>query len=269
MSYRNFRAPQFAMRSHATSEWIEWLAGQPNLLIPVAPRHPHSCQICLGSAGYLDGGPDTWLECANCHGYGGAVDALIPITYSVDAGLESMLHRYKDFEGFAWLRWALSSLLHEFLEIHNGCVERAAGGRIDVATIVPSNDQRAFNHLEQLIRGVVEDDPLTRAWHWDTTFLRRDPTSPRPARGRLVPDAYLVDPFVVEGSRVLLIDDTWTSGSSAASTASALKRAGATRVVVLTLGRQLNLATGYGSTREIFDDHATEEWRLDTCVVCD
>lgn len=268
MPYRNFVAPDFAKRAHATPEWIDWLADLDGVLVPVAPQHPHACQLCLGSSGYLDGGPATWNRCSNCKGYAGAVDSFIPITYSLDAGLESMLHRYKDFQGYDWLGWALSSLLHEFLEAHSGCVEAEAGGTVDVATIVPSNDQRAFNHLEQLVFGVVENDPLAQLWNWETSFLSRAPATPRPARGHLTPDAYVVAPFVVEGSRVLLLDDTWTSGSSAASAAAALKRAGAVRVVVLALGRQLNLTTAYGSTREVFDDQSAEEWRLDTCVVC-
>lgn len=268
MPYRSFNAPDFATRDHATLDWIDWLADLEGVLVPVEPRHPHACQLCLGSSEYLDGGRETRSRCSHCRAYGDAVDAYVPITYSLDAGLESMLHRYKDFEGFWWLRWALSSLLHEFVEGHCGCIEAVAGGAIDVATIVPSNDQRAFNHLEQLVGGVVANDPLAQLWNWDTTFLSRDPAKPRPARGRLAPDAYVVTPFVVEGSRVLLLDDTWTSGSSAASAAAALKRAGAARVVVLTLGRQLNLATAYGSTREVFDDQSAEEWRLDTCVVC-
>jgi predicted amidophosphoribosyltransferase len=268
MSYRGFSAPEFAKHAHTTDDWMDWLIGQPDLLIPVAPMHPQACRTCHGASGYLDGGPTTWPECVNCHGYDNAVDAFIPITYSIDAGLESMLHRYKDFSGYSWLRWPLASLLHEFLDVHRGCVEAEAGGPIDVATTVPPNDPRGFQHLDQLISGVVEGDPLMRMWHWDTTFLTRNASTPLPPRGRLAPDAYLVEPFVVEGSRVLLLDDTWTSGRSAASAAAALKNAGARRVVVLTLGRQLNLSNGYGSTQEIYEHQVAEQWRPDVCAGC-
>lgn len=78
----------------------------------------------------------------------------------------------------------------------------------------------------------------------------------------------MVKPFVVEGSSVLLLDDTWTSGSSAASSATALKDAGASHVTVLTLGRQLNLETNYGSTAEIYDGRHGEDWDLSDCVIC-
>jgi hypothetical protein len=50
----------------------------------------------------------------------------------------------------------------------------------------------------------------------------------------------------VPGARVLLIDDTWTTGSSAQSAAMALRRAGAHAVVTLVLGRHIGLADAAG-----------------------
>jgi hypothetical protein len=43
----------------------------------------------------------------------------------------------------------------------------------------------------------------------------------------------------VQDARVVLLDDTWTSGASAVSAAAALKLAGAQRVAVIVLGRHL------------------------------
>lgn len=89
-----------------------------------------------------------------------------------------------------------------------------------------------------------------------------------PGRGELKPAPYTVEPFYVESSSVLLLDDTWTSGRSAASAAQALKDAGAAHVSVLTLGRQLNLSNAYGSTAKIYEDSARERWDLRACVLC-
>jgi hypothetical protein len=47
-------------------------------------------------------------------------------------------------------------------------------------------------------------------------------------------------PERLSGARVLLLDDTWTSGASAQSAAVALKRAGARSVAVVVLGRHLS-----------------------------
>jgi orotate phosphoribosyltransferase len=55
----------------------------------------------------------------------------------------------------------------------------------------------------------------------------------------LHPGRFLV-PRRLAGANVLLLDDTWTSGSSAQSAALALKLAGASRVAVVPLGRHVN-----------------------------
>ena len=61
------------------------------------------------------------------------------------------------------------------------------------------------------------------------------------------------------GAAVLLLDDTWTTGSTAQSAAVALHAAGARHVAVVVLGRHLNPA-GLG--------HAGgEPFRLEHCVV--
>lgn len=67
---------------------------------------------------------------------------------------------------------------------------------------------------------------------------------------------------------MLLLDDTWTSGASAASTAAALKDAGAIHVTVLTLGRQLNTGNHFGSSETIYDERHRESWNLGQCILC-
>ncbi|WP_299056421.1 hypothetical protein [uncultured Nocardioides sp.] len=193
----------------------------------------------------------------------------MPITYSIDAGLESLLHRYKDFPGYRWLRWPLGALLYEFISAHGPCIDaQTPQGRIDVAVTMPANTARTFDPLSNLLTGVVEGDEVLDVWTWGFQCLRRNAECSRPARRELKPAAYLVEPFAVEGSSVLLVDDTWTSGSSAASASMALKRAGAQHVTVLTLGRQLNLRTAYGSTADIFDEASRDWWDLADCVLC-
>ena len=267
MAYRNFTCPGFASQGHTVAHWMEWMEEQADILIPVAPHHERSCLLCHGSSGYLDGGTDTWARCLHCHRYGDVIDRFIPITYSIDAGLESMLHRYKD-RGVAWLRYPLSSLLHTFVQDHADCIDDEAGG-VDVATIVPSDNQdRTFSHLDFLLRGAISGDPAFARFEWDLEFLTRDRTTTRPARGALKPSAYEVAPFVVKGSSVLVLDDTWTSGSSTASVAAALKEAGALEVTVLTLGRQMKADGDWGSTQAICVDRRGEVWRHDECVLC-
>ncbi|TGN64237.1 hypothetical protein EXE59_09940 [Nocardioides eburneiflavus] len=189
------------------------------------------------------------------------------MTYSIDAGLESMLHRYKD-RGVAWLRRPLASLLTNFLNNHSDCIDDNAHG-IDVAMFVPSdNRDRGFNHLDQLVRGVFVGDPIFERFDWSPDAIERDLRTSRPARGELKPGAYSVTPRSVHGQAVLLLDDVWTSGSSASSAAAALKSAGAAHVTVVALGRQLNLSDRRGSTSEVYDDRCSTRWISDECVLC-
>jgi predicted amidophosphoribosyltransferase len=267
VTYRDFRRPPFSRGPHTSGDWVTWLSAE-GVLLPVAPSPVASCELCHGATGYRSV-IDTWRTCSNCDKYEGAVDSYVPITYSLDVGLESILHRFKDFGGFEWLRHPMASLLYEFLVRHRACIDSVGpAGKVDVATIVPSNDSRNFNHLEHILKGVFANEPVLNMWDWNTEFVRRDRAVTKPGRGELKPSSYVVDPFVVEGSQVLLLDDTWTSGASSASTAAALKDAGAAHVTVLTLGRQLNLQSAYGSTGAIYDSVADRPWDVGVCVIC-
>jgi glutamine phosphoribosylpyrophosphate amidotransferase len=81
-------------------------------------------------------------------------------------------------------------------------------------------------------------------------FLRLPPARLviRPGRQGRDPD---VSRFYAERGRlqanVLLLEDSWVSGSSAQSAAAALKRAGAGRVAVIVLGRHLDPADRFGA----------------------
>jgi hypothetical protein len=54
----------------------------------------------------------------------------------------------------------------------------------------------------------------------------------------LDPDRFVAEP--VPGGRILLLDDTWTTGTSAQSAAMALRRAGARSIATVVLGRHIN-----------------------------
>lgn len=264
MSYRDFVRTAELQAHKTTRHWLNWMENERDLLVPVAPQHPLSCSLCFGASSYRDAA-DVWDLCWNCRSYGNAVDRLVPMAYSIDAGLESMLHRFKD-RNVRWLGHPLASLLHRFLRHHAECIERSAGG-IDVALTMPSDNQRrTFDHLDVLLNG-VRNSPAVTQFDWHPGGLVRDRSQDRPGRGALTPEAYRVE-VDVSGATVLLFDDLWTSGSSAASCAAALKAEGAIDVTVLTLGRQLSPANGFGSTVAIYEDRLRTAWSVDECVLC-
>ena len=83
----------------------------------------------------------------------------------------------------------------------------------------------------------------------------RDPRSFRPEN--------FVVANQVAGQHVLLIDDTWTTGGHAESTAAALKRAGAARVTLLVLARWLD--SRRGRTEEFVKTELTQDFDPDVC----
>ncbi len=98
---------------------------------------------------------------------------------------------------------------------------------------------RGFNQAELLARevarktGLPVQDLLRRRKH---TQLQAGLTNA--ARRKNVVGAFEVrNRAQVEGLRILLIDDVLTTGATAAAAAATLKRAGASRVVALTLAR--------------------------------
>jgi predicted amidophosphoribosyltransferase len=263
VTYRDFARPPIAKRSCTVEEWMSWLDDE-DVLAPTSPRPEASCELCGGAVGpYGDGG--YWPRCAQCRNYSEALDEFVPISYSMSTGLESALHKFKDFENYGWLQAPLGALLYTFLDHHRECIENAVEG-VDIATFVPAdNRQRTFSPLQQVLDALTEN-PIEDWYSWDPGAIARDFATSRPRRGEEKPEAYVVK--AISGMSVLLLDDTWTSGASMVSSAAALKQAGARAVIGLTLGRQLNIDGHFGSTDTIRASVSARAWRSTECLLC-
>jgi hypothetical protein len=196
------------------------------------PRQgPDVCEICFNftngySRCYACAHGETWL------------DVVSPISYSVAREqLHHALGSYKRLTGEVARRLAadLAAVLWRYLEAHEGCAARAAGASaFGLVTTVPSGD-RERDERHPLRRIVGEIAGPTRGRY--ARLLERS---------RLVVPTreFHRDKFralrVLSGESVLLIDDTWTTGSSAQSAAAALKSAGAGAVAAVVIGRHLN-----------------------------
>jgi ComF family protein len=115
--------------------------------------------------------------------------------------------------------------------------------------------QRKFNQSELLARAISRRTaiPVVKA------LKRVKPTATQAglsnsARRRNVAAAFQCRrPELITGKRILLIDDVMTTGSTAAACALALKRAGATRVALLTVARVDRRLQGFGAaSRQVF-----------------
>jgi ComF family protein len=123
---------------------------------------------------------------------------------------------------------------------------------VDLIVPVPLHRRRLrtreFNQAAELAAAMREaararDAPLGRVTLDARGLLRLRDTPPQTgldaaARRRNVLDAFRArDPAHIAGRHVLLVDDVMTTGATADACASALHRAGAAEVLVLTLGR--------------------------------
>lgn len=125
---------------------------------------------------------------------------------------------------------ALLALLVVFLHDHGRQVWRRAGMASPThVCVVPSCRGRPGTHpLQELASGY-----LTLPW----AALRTRPGADGGDRA-LDPDRFTAA-TPLAGAGVLLLDDTWTSGSSVQSAVIALRRAGASRVAAVVLGRHV------------------------------
>lgn len=193
---------------------------------------------------------DGFVRCWQCNQHFQAfgaelADEVVPISFAEkDKQLARVLSQYKYSHSADVRRQFTSELayvLATFLARHLGCL-----GEVDLVTVVPSSQGRTPRLVDVLGRRIS----LTSG-----RFAEVLATKCKNDR-RMRPDCYAaVD---VQGQNVLLVDDTWTSGASLQSAAVALKRAGATRVVGLVLGRHLDEPSP--------PDSAPFDW--DECCLC-
>jgi hypothetical protein len=177
-------------------------------------------------------------RCYSCARGELALAAAMPISYSVGGEqLHHALMGYKRLDGEIARRLTveLAAVLWRFLALHEQCVAAAAGvSTFELVTTVPSGARERDD--QHPLRRIVGDlvGPTRQRYK---RLLRR---SPLPVRPREV-SAHKFEPLGrLRGDRVLLIDDTWTTGASARSAAVALQRAGAGPVAAVVIGRHLN-----------------------------
>lgn len=198
----------------------------------LGPRSgPGVCEICFN---FTDG----YSRCFACTHGQQVLDAVCPISYSVAREqLHHALRGYKRFPEAVARRLTvdLAAVLWRHLATHEGCIARAAGTKaFTLVTTVPSGD-RSRNGHHPLLRIVGELVEPVR--HRHERLLRRSTTA---VSGRAFDPQKFEPVRALAGESVLLIDDTWTTGTNAQSAAAALKQAGAGPVAAVVIGRFLN-----------------------------
>jgi hypothetical protein len=198
------------------------------------PGAPGLCRTCFGPAAAGR------VRCFQCelHGQcapGSLASVVLPAAYAVKGSAHARwLWTYKSSQpGAAAARQALTVLLLVFLREHGPCLWHRAGwvsrraGPTHLA-VVPSSRGRGGVHPLR----VLAEPYLRLPW----AALAARPGADGRARD-LDPERFTAPRL--DGARVLLLDDTWTTGASIQSAAMTLRAAGAAGVAAVVLGRHL------------------------------
>jgi hypothetical protein len=234
-----------------------------SLYVPPPPAGSGICQLCHGWSG---GFPRCWSCNETCRKVTHALELVVPVSLTrkdAEAQLHNVLRDYK-YSRFEEVRQEhrvhVAALLLRFLAGHRRCIESAAGMSFDTITVVPSKSGRTGPHpLEQAI------DLAPRLLEVHARLL--DPGPGTIGRSAPADDGFVANEHT-PGRRVLLVDDTFTSGAKLQSAASALTLAGATVVAGVVLGRVVSVNPGeYPERAEFWKRQAETPFSFDTCCL--
>ncbi|MHB1615509.1 MAG: ComF family protein [Actinomycetes bacterium] len=234
-----------------------------NFLVRVPPAGDKVCTVCHSMVA------EGYTTCYPCQEAKWALDsATADITAFVSMAprgeqMARELLSYKDTrvpdQHRTRMVTGLGAVLWKWLGRHELCVARPLGfDGFDVVTTVPSTSGRQGHHpLVQVVAGVVTG---SEARYEDLLVLRRPELEQR---------AHAMDRYAttreVTGRRVLVVDDTWTTGAHAQSARGALKAAGASGVAIVAIGRWFN--PGYRDGGPWLAEHRKPGWDWDTCCL--
>lgn len=227
--------------AHASLTVEEASDAYANAMRNPAAKRRGVCPICWT---FHDPAYETCRACSRQEDH---FDVVAPITYSVHMGqMHDALRGYKDDPRREVRRYhsvRLTAILWRFLENHERCFADFAGGkRFDLVATVPSKSSERDDERNQLRTIVGQWCGPTRE-RWRRVLHPADP----PVLERLFSAARYVADAEVTGQRVLLIDDTWTTGGAMQSAAAALRQAGAAAVAGMVIGRHLHLDFDWNS----------------------
>lgn len=214
-------------------------------LIPIPAIQPGVCSICR--TGVSEG----FEDCRSCeeHQHRPGVQVLAVSMSAHGELLHHHLRRYKD--GSAYERRAftrrLAALVELFLQHHLDCL----GGPASQVATVPSTYRDAP-------RAIVNQ-------------LHRFKGLANPLECRIEPDNFrsFITTRSIAGQRVLLLDDTFTSGKSIFKAYRVLEEAGAQVVGPLVIGRHFHPeSSDWPNHRKLMRCLGKVPWSVEACGIC-
>jgi predicted amidophosphoribosyltransferase len=265
MSFRPARPSAELTDGWTTIQWTAWL-NDLGVVHSIGPNESRTCGMCCKPMPVLESGY-VYPTCYPCgHHYAPYLRRVVPISFSVSAGLTSLVAQAKEEGDRSWVYLGLASMLWDFLHAHWSCLEHAAGGLIDGMMTIPSHPGKrgGRDHLA-VMRDCVSNWPMS-TWVPAGVLINRSGANAETRRNSVDVEQFAIEADSnVAGKRFLLIDDMCTSGSTTASAAYALRNAGAERPLAVTLGR--HISTGDANAASLLAELPTRRWEVGTCPV--
>jgi hypothetical protein len=189
---------------------------------------------------------------------------VIPISlYTLNSQLWHVMRYFKDGSGRSaeLLAMQVAAIIARFTAQHLPCIESVTGGRITVVTNVPSTRSpvRPGRHpLETAISRVGALAGMREP------LLERGPAH---VDHNVAHDHAFTARRALQGERVLLLDDTLTTGARLQSAASALSMKGASAVTAVVVGRVID-PDWNDNCRRIWDQAREGQFSFDQCCLC-
>lgn len=221
---------------------------------------PGVCKICHGAPGA------GWSVCWGCDHVAdqlsNPVSLVVPITLATKNGaMYDVLVRYKrqnPSPARHEARLLLAAMLVRFLGSHSGCISLAAGAEWDLITIVPSTSDRAGPHPLESVMSMNS--------HLESLFLPTLKKGPVQTTHNSASDQGFTAVADVSDRRVLLVDDTFTTGARGQSAASVLGANGAHVLAILPVARLIT--PGFSEEAQALWDKAKKvPFNFETCCV--
>ncbi len=241
-----------------------------NYLLPVLPAQSGVCSICHTSIA------GTYLQCWTCNSsirnLNSRADALSFVALAVKEGqLAQELAYYKSdvsFPSRARTEDGLAAVLWRWLKSHEACVARRAGvDNFPLVTVIPSTRGRVGHPLVSM---VGERIGVTRERF--KMLIAPNLEFPEDHDRQYSVDRFVLVEAPEPGIPVLIIDDTFTSGSRVQSASALLKEAGYGPIGVVCLGRHFSMSQS-GEHRvaanRYFEKSRALGWGWDYCCLCD
>jgi hypothetical protein len=237
------------------SEPISYVIGDEDSSL-IAPPASGS-DVCFVCRGIIYGGGS---ECENCEQNAAALDGFLQPVISVSlyarpGRLRDWLTFYKDGDGtpaHPAAEDAVSQIFVRFFSANAGWLDRLD---VDFAVVVPSTLRPPPHPMASLLSVRVPGHlnfraPLTR------TSAPLGHNHPNPRAFEVIDD--------VQGARILLLDDVYTSGARAQSAAYALRVRGAEIAALCVLGRRYNPAYSARAASLLAEQRNSQyQWQVD------